>query len=86
MVVGKIRGGRKNIFSNVLRSLAKHLRSLAKLLRSLAKIFVSSQNFCVLSQRYLHSLPVEFGLFTLQLAVVHTAPYVHNGAAHRVLF
>ncbi len=38
-------------------------------------------NFCFLSQRYLRSLakPVEFGLFTLQLAVVHTAPYVYNG-------
>ncbi len=46
------------------------------------------QMFFVLSQRYLSSLakPVEFGLFTLQLAVVHTAPYVHNGEVHRVLF
>ncbi len=88
MVVGKIWGERKKYFSNVLRS-------LTKLLCSLEKFCVLSQNFCILSQRYLRSLtkrlrslakPVEFGLFTLQLAVVHTALYVHNGAVHRVLF
>ncbi len=75
------------------------LRSLAKVLRSLAKIFpfscktfgfsrkdicVPSQNFCVLSQNQLSS--DKLFLFTLQLAVVHTAPYVHNGADHRDLF
>ncbi len=60
----------------------------------------SFKKLCVLSHRYLYprktlafsrkdicvAKPVEFGLFTLQLAVVHTTPYVHHGAVHRVLF
>ncbi len=62
-MVRKIRGGRKKIFSNVLRSLEK---------------------LCILSQNQLSS--DKLFLFTLQLAVVHTAPYVHNGAVHRDLF
>ncbi len=47
------------------------LRSLAKLVRSLAKVFAFS---CKSSDKLV--------LFTLQLAVVHIAPYVHNGAVH----
>ncbi len=72
--------------------IAKLLRSLAKLFRSLANIFAFSRktfafprkDICVLSQNQLSS--DKLFLFTLQLAVVHTAPYVHNGAVHRVLF
>ncbi len=41
------------------------------------------KDICVLSQNQLSS--DKLFLFTSQLAVVHTAPYVHNGAVHRVL-
>ncbi len=44
----------------------------------------SLKDICILSQNQLNS--DKLFLFTLQLAVVHTAPYVHNGAVHRVLF
>ncbi len=44
----------------------------------------SRKDICVLSQNQLSS--DKLFLFTLQLAVVHTAQYVHNGAVHRVLF
>ncbi len=74
------------------------LHSLAKLLHSLAKTFalplktfafsrqnicISSQNFCVLLQNQLSS--DKHFLFSLQLAVVHRALYIHNVALHRVL-
>ncbi len=49
-----------------------------------AHICLPSQNVCVLSQNQLSS--DKFFLFTLQLALVHTAPYVYNGATHRVFF
>ncbi len=49
---------------------------------------ILSLNFSILAQIYLRSLAKllqnllssdKLFLFTLQLAVVHTAPYVHNG-------
>ncbi len=44
----------------------------------------SHKDICVPSQNELSS--DKHFLFTLQLAVVHTAPHVHNGEVHRVLF
>ncbi len=56
MVVGKIQGGRKKMFSNVLRSLAKLLRSLAKIFAFPGKTFAfPRKDICVLSQNQLSS-------------------------------
>ncbi len=52
----------------------------------MGKIGVGEKIFLNVLQSPSLSKPVEFGLFTLQLAVVHTALYVHNAAIHRVYF